>query len=86
MKENSKNGVSDLTWVAAVDLDKMVAACLADDDLGDDLEEDDDPDLLNELAELEITGQDDDDKVWLPTQFFSVFFFFTSLICQVRSN
>ena len=39
----------------------MVAACLADDDLGDgDLEDEDDPDLLNELAELEKTGQDDE--------------------------
>ena len=37
-----------------------MAACLADDDLGDDLEDEDDPDLLNELAELEKNGQDDE--------------------------
>ena len=34
---------------------------MADDDFGDaDLEDDNDPDLLNELAELEKTGQDDE--------------------------
>ena len=45
-----------------------MAACLADDDLGDDLEDDDDPDLLNELAELEKTGQDDEQPSGLVTK------------------
>ena len=44
----------------APDLDKMVAACMADvsDDNDDDLDDQDDDDLLNELAEFE----DDDDN------------------------
>ena len=67
--------VSDQTWTAAVDLDKMVAACMADDDFGDaDLEDDNDPDLLNELAELEKNGQDDE-QVWPPNSIFFSFLF-----------
>ena len=41
------------------DLDKMVAACMADDqDFDDGDVDDDDPDLLNELAQLEGGGED----------------------------
>ena len=48
---------------------------MADDDFGDaDLEDDNDPDLLNELAELEKNGQDDE-QVWPPNSIFFSFLF-----------
>ena len=44
--------------VKVADLDKMVAACMADDDFDDGDVEDDDPDLLSELAQLEGGDKD----------------------------
>ena len=44
--------------VKVADLDKMVAACMADDDFDDGDVDDDDPDLLSELAQLEGGDKD----------------------------
>ena len=57
-----KSAHKNKAWVKGkvADLDKMVAACMADDDqdFDDGDVDDDDPDLLNELAQLEGGGED----------------------------